>query len=109
MSLFTQAQLIPIAFGKNKRDFENSVDNQGADDRTYRIWDIRTSDHLNALPFHPEFASLYSMQISPLGTMFAVCDDHGTVEVYDLPEDGDMQSRYIFYVRNDGQRVEEIQ
>ena len=81
--------------------FENNFYNQGADDRTYRIWDIRTSDHLNAIPFHPDFACIYSMNISPLGTLLAVCDNHGTVEVYDLSDDGDMQSRYIFYVGTD--------
>ena len=41
------------------------------------------------------------MNISPLGTLLAVCDNHGTVEVYDLSDDGDMQSRYIFYVGTD--------
>ena len=107
MPLHSKTELISVAFGMERARFFNHANKQGADDRTYRIWDIRTSDHLNALPFHPEFACLYSMHISPLGTMFAVCDDHGTVEVYDLLEDGDMQSRYIFYVRNDRLEVEE--
>ena len=46
------------------------------------------------------------MNISTLGTMFAVCDDYGTVEVYDLLEDGEIQSRYIFYVGIDEVRGE---
>ena len=46
------------------------------------------------------------MNISTLGTMFAECDNHGTVEVYDLLEDGEIQSRYIFYVGIDKVRGE---
>lgn len=39
------------------------------------------------------------MDITPSGTMFAVCDHSGSIEVCDILENEDICSRWIVHVR----------
>lgn len=48
---------------------------------------------------HPELGIVRAMDITPSGTMFAVCDHSGSIEVCDILENEDICSRWIVHVR----------